>query len=293
MRILVTTDGSEHSLNALPHAARLADATGSKLLLTRVLDKRQDLAKEIVPTLGEAAKAVSARWESELRANATVIASGAEPSVFVMARREDMPTAVLRASDELRAGVVVMSTRGAGVVRHALLGSVSMEVLGRSEVPLMLAGANIQPPVNEGPYHILVTTDGSQASAVVWPVLRQVFRRVTSVAVRVTILQVFTPKDAEQPDHLASVDAEWQLSQFRKLAPERLDVGAVARKQAPGEKVDAAILSVAQELGVDAIWMATQGHSIRKHVLLGSTALGVLNQSPVPVTLVRANPGKK
>lgn len=286
MRILVTTDGSEHSLSALPHAARLADATGAKLLLTRVLDKRQDLASELAPSLKEAARAVTARWEGELKAAPEVLSAGADPSVFPMERREDMPTAINRVSKELRADVVMMATRGAGAMRHALLGSVSMAVLGKSDVPVILAGAQIQPPTSEGPYHIMVTTDGSDASAMVWPVIREVFKKVTTVSIRVTVLQVFEPKSADQPDHLAAVDSEWQLSKFRELAPSRLHVGTVTRKVEPGEKVENAIVAAAQEAGADSLWMATQGHSVAKHVLLGSTALGVLNQSTIPVCLV-------
>lgn len=287
MRILVTTDGSEDSLQALPHATRLADAIGADVALAQILDKRQDLGSEFAPTLKEAAKAVSARWQDALRAIPAVAGGGVEAEVWPMRRREDMPTAIIRIAKECDADLVIMATRGAGKVRQALLGSVSMAVLGRSDIPLMLTGARITPPANSGIYRIVVTTDGSQASAAVWPAIRTVFRRVAAVNLDIMLVQVYGRKNPEQEEMLAAVDAEWQLSEFGRKAPSHLRVSAVARQIRQGERVEDAILDAASEVGADSIWMATQGRTLAKHVLLGGTALGVLNKSTVPVTLVR------
>ena len=110
---------------------------------------------------------------------------------------------------------------------------------------------------------------------------------MTTVSIEATVLQVYSPKHPGQEDHLAAVDSEWQLSQFGKLAPSRLIVGAVARRLADGERPEDGILAAAKELNADAIWMATQGRSLARHVLLGSTALGALNKATVPVALIR------
>ncbi len=50
---------------------------------------------------------------------------------------------------------------------------------------------------------------------------------------------------------------------------------------------DRAISDYAREKGIDVIIIATHGYTGMKKMLLGSVALGVLNQAPVPVLLIR------
>ena len=58
----------------------------------------------------------------------------------------------------------------------------------------------------------------------------------------------------------------------------------------PGAGIDTAIIEAAKELGADAIASATHGHSARRHLIAGSTALGVARLAPVPVILVKSAP---
>ena len=73
MLVLATTDGSDRSLQALPHAARLASVAGAELLLLRVLDPRLDCAESRAPRLAEAAREVAATWTSELEGLAATL----------------------------------------------------------------------------------------------------------------------------------------------------------------------------------------------------------------------------
>lgn len=54
--------------------------------------------------------------------------------------------------------------------------------------------------------------------------------------------------------------------------------------------VDSAILQTAHYVGATALAVATHGHSRKYHVFMGSTALGLLKDSPFPVFLVRSTP---
>jgi nucleotide-binding universal stress UspA family protein len=61
----------------------------------------------------------------------------------------------------------------------------------------------------------------------------------------------------------------------------------VKTKVLEGNKPAHAITDYAKENGMDLIIMATHGYSGMKRLMLGSVALGVLHESPIPVLLIR------
>lgn len=285
MKFLVCLDGSQRSLDVIAHAAKLAGATGAELVLLRVLDPRVDAAGVVTPDLESAVRRVEADWTSSMEQQ--LAASGATGSV-VVARREwskeiaDAITATAGAED---AALIALSSRGSGAFRHALLGSVAMGVISRGAAPVLAAGARVAlPATDRAGYHLVITSDGS-------PDARSVFEGVRPLlatrAVRVTLLEIVTLylNETEQA-------AKWRitegLSELRKRLPDGLEVGMEVRAAPPGAGIDTAIVSVARELGADAIAMATHGHSARRHLIAGSTALGVLGMAEVPVILVKS-----
>ncbi|MDD5170882.1 MAG: universal stress protein [Syntrophales bacterium] len=112
----------------------------------------------------------------------------------------------------------------------------------------------------------------------------------------VTILNVLAIdipwKSAYEKDFNLNVLREKAFTQSRKY----LD-GVAARLGAHGIKVKteameanhpaAFICDYARDNGMDMIFVTTHGHSGIKEMLLGSVALGLLNQSHVPVYLIR------
>ena len=69
-----------------------------------------------------------------------------------------------------------------------------------------------------------------------------------------------------------------------RLASEGIKVKTEARE---GNRPADTITDYAREKGMDVIVIATHGYTGMKRLLLGSVAFGVLNQSPVPVLLIR------
>jgi nucleotide-binding universal stress UspA family protein len=61
----------------------------------------------------------------------------------------------------------------------------------------------------------------------------------------------------------------------------------VKTKVLEGNKPAHAITDYAKENDMDLIIMATHGYSGMKRLMLGSVALGVLHESPIPVLLIR------
>lgn len=293
LNVLVTTDGSERSLQALPHAARLARAADAELHLVRILDKRMDLGDELDPSLSSAADTVAGRWQEEMERICESLDAESSCGVEVKGRKEQVHDAILRVASESEAGAIVMGTRGSGAIRRALLGSVAMSVLGHATIPVIVAGHDIAPPRESESYHLILTSDGSEASEAVIPAAAALFEEAKRRAVRFTLLQVNGSSGDERSDEAAEVNVAWQLSQLRKRLPTRFDVRTEVRTIPALAGVDSAILAAVDELEGDAVWMASHGHSLRRHLLAGSTALGVVSRATVPVGLVNLPPERK
>lgn len=287
MKILVTTDGSERSLCVLPHAARLAEALGAELVLGRVLDPRTDAAGEMAERLDDAVARVAGRWQAELAA--LMEKHGVAGTVHVARRKwaEEFPAAIHRAADELGASTLAMSSRGAGALRHALLGSVTMGVIAQADLPVMALGECPPAPGNTGPYHIVVAFDGSAGA-------RSLFRQMQPLfvpgRVRVTVAQVATLQ-AQETEAEARARALPAVESVRGLLPEGVDVTCEVLATPKASDVAAVLAQAALERRADAVAAATHGHSAARHLVAGSTALGLVKRGELPVFLVRSKPG--
>ena len=102
-RIVVGADGSPHSRRAVAVVARLAPARGGSVTCVRVIEPARLPSMPLVP--------------ASLRAR---IASGA-------------------AARAARANLLVVGSRGAGALRHFLLGSVADGALKRAPVSVLVA----------------------------------------------------------------------------------------------------------------------------------------------------------
>lgn len=152
MHVLVATDGSEHALAAA----------------TRSLDILATADTVTVLAVGEAPAAATAGYESgfaggvaspsdvdaawaavqettDAAANATAHAlTAAVPDAPVESRVEvgDPGQTICRLAGELGVDVVVVGSRGRGVVKRALLGSVSTYVVHNAPCPVLVVRAD-------------------------------------------------------------------------------------------------------------------------------------------------------
>lgn len=281
MKVLVTTDGSERSLSALPHAAAFARATGSPLTLMRALDPLLDLGDYFALKVEEAVTLATADWEARLAVVLQRAGVEGEPLVVRKDDGEETWDAIIRAANARGVSLIAMDSRGAGAIRHALLGSVAMGLVGHTELPVMVSGPNIEPVAGNDGYHIIATTDGSPASLAV---ARALGPLVGNAGVKVTLLRLCWPGTAER----GAEEIAAQMQTFRSHLPASARVTEDVREMAMVSGSAPAIIAVAQDLGAAAIAIATHGHSAAYHLFGGSTALGVVGQSPIPVILARS-----
>ncbi|MBA4179179.1 MAG: hypothetical protein C0506_01185 [Anaerolinea sp.] len=281
MKVLVTTDGSERSLHAIPHAAAFARATGSQLALLRVLDPLLDVGSQLALHVDEAVEKTTVKWQRDLAGRLAASGISGDALVVTKAHGEDIWDTILRVATSEGATLIAMDSRGTGALRHALVGSVAMGLVGHTLLPVMVTGPAIQPPAKGDGYRIVATTDGSPASLAIVRALGPILE---SAAVDVTLLRLCWPGTAEH----SAADCAAQLRAFRQGLPAAARVTEEVREMALVSGAAPAVVAVAQELGASAIAMATHGHSAAYHLFGGSTALGVVAQSRLPVILARS-----
>jgi len=286
MRIVATTDGSPRSLAVLPHAAAFANASQSELVLLRILDPQRDVPRSKGVPAHKRVEPIVSVWTDELRVTLDAFSIAAEPIVDVMRRGERVHDAIARVADKAGAQMIAMSSRGAGAIRHALIGSVAARLIGSAGLPVLTAGPLVGRIRKTRQYKILATTDGSTASR---GVLDSIGPYLERSSMKLVLLRVYVPTLGDRGRRVEMADCRKQLQKLQEeFAPHA--TRPMLRDLEGLERLDNSILQAAEKITANAIAMSTYGHSAGRHLLVGSTALGVLARSRSPLILARAEP---
>jgi nucleotide-binding universal stress UspA family protein len=148
-RILVATDGSEFADHATREAVRLFGSTNQEYIVLAVAPGALASGAVAITPTAEVALAPEA-WEQieeaskaaahEFAERAAEIIGGDPRQVVVPG---DPADTICRAADDLHADVVVIGSRGSGLLTRMLTGSVSTHVVHHSPCPVLV--------VREGP----------------------------------------------------------------------------------------------------------------------------------------------
>ena len=132
--ILVPVDGSDGSDKAVAQAISMAEIYGAKLNFLYVANINQlainaALSQAILEAVTKAGKTILERAEN-------MIPTGIEYKSF---SETGSPAAViLEFEEKLGVDLIVMGSRGLGVVKGVLLGSVSQYIMERSKCPVLV-----------------------------------------------------------------------------------------------------------------------------------------------------------
>mgnify|MGYP001379577794 CR=1 FL=1 len=264
--LLVPLDGSSLSEGVLPWVEALLRARpGTRVQLLHVQSDRADsdcLA-------GPAERLGRAGGQVELE-----VCRGAAPAqeIVVRARRA-------------RAWVTMASHGRSGLTR-LLLGSVAEEVLRRADGPVLLAPRPALERAGPVEYRrILVPLDGSERSAAILPLVRELARAHGAEVQLLHVASWITPElgpllaVSEPPEALAARVDAWRAA----LARAGLRVETLA---AAGERVEE-IVAAGQREQVDLIAMATHGRAGLDRLVHGSHTEAVLRRAAVPLLSLR------
>ena len=146
-RIVVGVDGSPHSRRAVALVARLAPPRGARVTCVRVIEAVRLPSMPFVP------RGMRGQLETQAaamdRSRRAMARRQLEAAVSALAKAGWRARGVVRAGPALpellgavraeRADLLVLGARGAGAVRHFLLGSVVDAALRRSPVAVLVA----------------------------------------------------------------------------------------------------------------------------------------------------------
>jgi nucleotide-binding universal stress UspA family protein len=137
--ILVATDGSEVSLRAGEYAVRLADGLRTKLFVLHVVDEHLSFHGgihygEFVERLSEEGR------EATGKVRALAEEAGAECEELIVLGRPEQ--SILAVAEEVGADPIVLGAEGRSRMEHALIGSVSEEVLRHANRTVLVVGGH-------------------------------------------------------------------------------------------------------------------------------------------------------
>ncbi len=138
-RILVPTDFSKHSTNALRYAAAFAEKFGAELYLLHVVQdlalfipEAVSVAPPIAPPVEQMTAAVRAALEKVVR-DANLQGLTVHTDV-----REGTPFyEIIQAAKEKDVDLIIMGTHGHSGLAHVLLGSVTEKVVRKAPCPVL------------------------------------------------------------------------------------------------------------------------------------------------------------
>jgi nucleotide-binding universal stress UspA family protein len=145
--------------------------------------------------------------------------------------------------------------------------------------------------------HILIPTDGSRLSA---DAIEHGMALAQAINAKVTALTVSTPShgyapglgtvaDTPDPYKERTIDLAARYLAVATQAAAALDVSCDAVHVEHDHPFEA-IINTAEELGCDAIVMASHGRRGVSAIVLGSETVKVLTHSAIPVVVVRGQP---
>jgi nucleotide-binding universal stress UspA family protein len=144
-KILLATDGSEEARQATQAAAELSKETGSEVHIAYVLPSPSELrghhlySQEVMRSVLEQAEG-EARSFLEEQAKQVGASGGKVAETHLRAGEPDKE--IVRLSEELGVGTIVMGSRGLGGLRRALMGGVSESVVRHAHCPVFVVRGN-------------------------------------------------------------------------------------------------------------------------------------------------------
>lgn len=286
-RILLATDGSDHTRRAAAYVRTLADRFGAEVHVLAVADigsvsvafDAGGVEQEVIERLRRQSEEWAAETGELVDAAETAVRSGRP-------RKE-----ILDYAAEHDVGLLAMGTHGRTGIRRYVIGSVTEHVLRRAEAPVLTARADGDAEDGEIT-RVLLPTDGSDASAAA---VDHAVAVADACGAAIRVLSVVDTRALAAQSELAPSDIVVESLEERSEhavneVAERcegagLSVETAIARGAPSQ----AICEDAAESNADLVVMGTRGRSGLDRVLLGSVAERTVRQSPVPVMAVRGS----
>lgn len=324
-RILAPLDGSALAEQALPVAARVAHATGAKLMLLRVYPC---MLGETAPELVAYSETADAREARAYLARVRQQPDLEGIDVETLALCGSTTRTILDAVEAFHADSVVMSSHGRSAATRWVLGSVARRVVRHAAAPVLIVRGEqtlAVAPAEGTIWRACIGLDGSalaeQALASTAQLLRALAGSAQAELLLTRVMKPPTPPD----DELADITRETAAAYERRFAEAQVTLEAVAERLRSGDlaryalrprwtivqaaDVAGALIQAAEHLDwaqwrpadgeeslttsgphghADLIALAAHGRGGMQRWALGSVAERVLEGTTLPLLMARA-----
>ncbi len=278
--LLAATDLSAPSRHAVQRSAMLARETGARLELVHVLEK--SALNELKRLFGEDSQALQERIRSQAREGLSQMAADVGEPLGVTAGQHLVEGAVLERisgeADRLDASLLVVGVRGAGFMRHWLLGATAERLLRKTRRPILV----VKQPPHEAYRRLLVPVDFS-------PWSQGAVRLAQAIAPEAELALMhafevpfegklrFAGVEEDLIRHHRDTARQEALVRLKKAAAD----ASLANWRPVVKHGDAAprILEQEVEQGADLIVLGKHGAGMVEELLLGSVTKHVLSQA--------------
>lgn len=283
MRMMLTTDGSEHSDLALQTLRQLPfphDEPIAAMSIAHVPRPVTANVHQIVRQVYEEARVAELAASRERAAAAAQSLRQVGWKVREEVRSGPVADRILEFIRESRSELVFMGSRGLGTVSGWLLGSVSHAVVNEAPCSVWVARALPEQTAGEK-FRILLATDGSDDAEAASDLLLQLG---LGSAAEITVMTVRPgwPPEAEEQEAEAARDTVNRIAHRLRTGFSR-----VTTMVKEGGEAGGVILEAASESKANLIVVGSHGLTGIRRLLLGSVSQKVVTYAPCSVLVAR------
>jgi nucleotide-binding universal stress UspA family protein len=284
--VLLPTDGSDGALAGVRRGIDLADVVGADVHVLSVVDvAAADSLESILDVDGR--QSPLERDAERAVDDAAALARDADLDVTTAVERGVPFETICEYVDDHDVDVVAMGTKGRTGLERIVLGSVTQNVLRTASSPVLAV------PLEAGDEHgfedVLLPTDGSEAAdvAVEWGLaLADAFDAMAHALYSADTSRLMGSEETDEVFEALERQGERALATVRERAT---DAGVSVTGTVASGPPSRAVLTYADEHGVDLIVMGTRGRSGVAQHFLGSVTENVVRNADVPVFCVPAD----
>ena len=284
-KILVPLDGSDLAELALPYAQEIASAFNSELILLYVSEPADEEHLHMHQLYLEK---LAGQLKKQLKRVSPVVTSGKTVDEIVKYTEKN----------DIR--LIIMASHGSSGIIPWAAGGIASKVIDAIGVPLLLIKETKRRKTKEKHLisRILLPLDGSEAGEAAITRAKELKARLEAEVILLEVVPLGR--------HLRTVGGldyilypEPEIETFKKEAKEYLDKVYKRLQRGKGEltiaissgEVTKEILDYAKKKRVSLIAISSHGHSGMTKWVFGSTAQKIIQDSPIPVLVVKAAPG--
>ncbi len=289
LHFLVAVDGSAHS-DAAVRWATLVGGREASLRCTLLNVQKPILVGEVgVIAPVSVAQGERHRSAADILAHAAAQMRDRGIPCEVEERMDDAPNTIITRAEALGCDAIVVGRRWQGALRAALLGSVSAEVVRRSEIPVVIvSAADAEAPVV--PLQVLLAVDGSESALRATTFVSRLAKgcggevHLLHVEPGLTVAGYLLGSREKVIEDWSGKQTQDALTSARSV----LDLAGVNTTEHVVASSDPhhAIVAAATEKSCTMIAMGTHGLSPLTGMLMGSVAQNVLQGVPSTVSAV-------